>query len=69
MDKDKRVIGKLSQLDFVRALERKNEQSEEIGDIGKFGFSSKAARRAMTLWALIVMVSIDLINFPELFWK
>ena len=42
MDKDKRVIGKLSQMDFVRALERKNEQSEEIGDIGKFGFSSKA---------------------------
>lgn len=42
LNKDKRVIGKLSQLDFIRALERKNEQGGEVSDIGKFGFSSKA---------------------------
>ncbi len=42
LDKAKRVIGKLSQWDFVRALERKNGQDGGIGDIGKFGFSSKA---------------------------
>ncbi len=42
LNKDKRVIGKLSQLDFIRALEGKNEQDRETDDIGKFGFSSKA---------------------------
>ncbi len=42
LNKDKRVIGKLSQLDFIRALERKNEQGREVDDIGKFGFSPKA---------------------------
>ncbi len=39
LDKDKRVTGKLSQLDFLRALVRGDEQLEKIGDIGKFGFS------------------------------
>ncbi|MCP4667803.1 MAG: CBS domain-containing protein [Deltaproteobacteria bacterium] len=42
LGKDKRIIGKLSQWDFVRALEWNNEQDGEVGDIGKFGFSSKA---------------------------
>ncbi len=42
LDKDKRVIGKLSLWDFVRALERNNEQDGEVSDIGKFGFSSRA---------------------------
>ncbi len=42
LDKDKRVVGKLSQLDFLRALEQEDEQISEFGDIGKFGFSSKA---------------------------
>jgi len=42
LDKNKQVIGKLSQLDFLRALERENEHIEQINSISKFGFSPKA---------------------------
>ena len=42
LDKNNRVTGKLSQLDFLRALVREDEHLEKIGDIGKFGFSPMA---------------------------
>jgi len=42
LDKNKHVIGKLSQLDFLRALEQENEHIEQINSISKFGFSPKA---------------------------
>ncbi len=42
LDKDKQVVGKLSQLDFLRAMVWKDKQAGEAGDISKFGFSSKA---------------------------
>lgn len=42
MDKNKRVIGKLSQLDFLRVLEHADERSDRDSDIGKFGFSPMA---------------------------
>ncbi len=42
LGKDKQVLGKLSQLDFLRAMVRKDKQTGEASDIGKFGFSSKA---------------------------
>lgn len=42
LDEDGRVVGKLSQLDFLRALEERNKEDGEIGDIGKFGFSPTA---------------------------
>ena len=42
LDKNKRVIGKLSQLDFLRVLERENEHIEHINSISKFGFSPMA---------------------------
>ena len=42
LDKNKQVIGKLSQLDFLRALEQENEHIEQINRISKFGFSPKA---------------------------
>ena len=41
LDKNKRVIGKVSQLDTLRALEPKNEQLDKLEDIGRFGFSQK----------------------------
>ena len=41
LDKDKRVIGKLGQLDVLRALEPKDEDPSEIDELSKFGFSSK----------------------------
>ena len=40
LDKDKRVIGKLGQLDVLRALEPKDEDPQEIKDLSQFGFSS-----------------------------
>ena len=39
LDKDKRVIGKLSQLDVLRALEPKDENPGEINELSQFGFS------------------------------
>jgi len=41
LNKNKRVIGKLSQFDVLKALERKNEKTERINDISKFGFSDQ----------------------------
>jgi CBS-domain-containing membrane protein len=41
LDKAQRVIGKLGQLDVLRALEPKDEDPEEINELGQFGFSSK----------------------------
>ncbi len=40
LDKDKRVIGKLGQLDVLRALEPKDENPGEITELRQFGFSS-----------------------------
>ena len=42
LDKNKRVIGKLSQLDFLRVLEREDEHIDHINSISKFGFSPTA---------------------------
>ena len=40
LDKNKRVIGKLGQLDVLRALEPKDEDQGEIKELSLFGFSS-----------------------------
>ena len=40
MDKNKRVIGKLGQLDVLRALEPKDEDPGGINELIQFGFSS-----------------------------
>ena len=40
LDKDKQVIGKLGQLDVLRALEPKDEDPQEIKELSQFGFSS-----------------------------
>jgi len=42
MGKDKRVVGKLSQFDFLRSLEPEGEYSGTLADIDKFGFTTKA---------------------------
>jgi len=42
LDNNKQVVGKLSQLDFLRSLEPQDEQIERIKEIRKFGFSSKS---------------------------
>jgi len=40
LDKTRRVIGKLGQLDVLRALEPKEEGSGDIDELNRFGFSS-----------------------------
>jgi len=42
LDSRQQVVGKLSQLDFLRSLEPQDEAIERIKDISKFGFSSKS---------------------------
>jgi len=44
LDKKNRVIGKLSQLDVLRAIEPRNEKADRIVEIGRFGFSKKLIR-------------------------
>lgn len=41
LDKKKKVVGKLSQFDVLKALEQKSEKAEQIDDIVKFGFSDE----------------------------
>ena len=41
LDKNKKVVGKLSQLAVLKALEHKNEKAEQIDDLTKFGFSNE----------------------------
>jgi len=41
LDKNQKVIGKVSQLDTLRALEPKNEHLDKIEDISRYGFSQK----------------------------
>ena len=41
LNKENRVIGKVGQLDVLRALEPKNEKFEQFEDIRKFNFSSQ----------------------------
>jgi CBS-domain-containing membrane protein len=40
LDKNRRVIGKLGQLDVLRALEPKEEGQGDIDELNRFGFSS-----------------------------
>ena len=42
LDKNKRVIGKLSQMDFLCALEPRDENLDQIRKFKKFGFTRKA---------------------------
>lgn len=42
LDSNKQVVGKVSQLDFLRSLDPKDDKIERIKDIRKFGFSSKS---------------------------
>jgi len=52
LDKDKRVIGKLGQLDVLRALEPKNENLGEIDELCQFGFSSGFVHKQRIQWRL-----------------
>jgi len=45
LDHDQRVVGKLSQLELLRALEPRNEERRRLLDIGRFGFSAAFINR------------------------
>ncbi|MCB2148891.1 MAG: CBS domain-containing protein [Deltaproteobacteria bacterium] len=42
LDKNKKVIGRLSQMDFLRALEPRDDNLDQIRKFKQFGFSRKA---------------------------
>lgn len=44
IDKEKGVIGKLGQMDVLRALEPRENDDDEIGSLGQFGFSAAFIR-------------------------
>jgi CBS domain containing-hemolysin-like protein len=48
LNKKKRVIGKLGQLDVLRALEPKEEDANEINELSQFGFSSNFVHKLRT---------------------
>jgi CBS-domain-containing membrane protein len=45
LDKDKRVIGKLGQLDVLRALEPKEDDPDDLNQLSQFGFSSNFVQK------------------------
>jgi CBS domain-containing protein len=49
LDKKKRVVGKLGQLDVLRALGPRDEGQDETGDLSQFGFSSNFIQRLRKL--------------------
>ena len=52
LNKKKRVIGKLGQLDVLRALEPKEEGPGEINELSQFGFSSNFVQKLRTQWVM-----------------
>ena len=40
LDKNRRVIGKLGQMDVLRALEPNSDEPDNLSDLGQFGFSA-----------------------------
>ncbi|MEJ2153888.1 MAG: CBS domain-containing protein [Desulfobacteraceae bacterium] len=44
LNNKQQVIGKISQVDTLRALESKDQNFEDVKQMGKFGFSSKFVR-------------------------
>jgi len=44
IDKEKGVIGKLGQMDVLRALEPKKDDDDEVESLGQFGFSAAFMR-------------------------
>jgi len=62
LDKKKRVIGKLSQLDVLRALEPKDEGRGQINEISQFGFSSNFIHKLRAQWVMNAQPFKDLCN-------
>ena len=52
LDKTKRVVGKLGQLDVLRALGPRDEGQDETSDLSQFGFSSNFIQRLRKLQQL-----------------
>ena len=44
LDKTKRVVGKLTQLDVLRAIETKSVDTQDVTELSQFGFSQKFVR-------------------------
>ncbi len=51
-DADRRIVGKLSQIDIVRSLEPKYETIEQTTDLARFGFGPEYMRRMIEDYGL-----------------
>jgi len=63
LDKNDRVIGKVSQMKVLRAIENKNAHIEKINEIKKFGFSS------LFINTINEQSKKDDISIDKLFWE
>jgi len=57
LDSRGRVVGKLSQMNVLRALEKNDEHSEKIQELSQFGFST---RYTNTLWEQFQLGGVSL---------
>jgi len=52
LDKKKRIVGKLGQLDVLRALEPKEKDPGEINELSQFGFSPNFVHKMRAQWLM-----------------
>lgn len=65
MGKNKKVLGKLSQLDILRALSPRDTYTDKIDEMGKFGFSSNFISKMREEYRLKKSSLEDFYTHPE----
>jgi CBS domain-containing protein len=65
MGKNKKVLGKLSQLDILRALSPRDTYTDKIDEMGKFGFSSSFISKMREEYRLKKSSLEDFYTHPE----
>jgi CBS domain-containing protein len=65
MGKNKKVLGKLSQLDILRALSPRDIYTDKIDEMGKFGFSSNFISKMREEYRLKMSSLEDFYTHPE----
>jgi CBS domain-containing protein len=65
LGKNKKVLGKLSQLDILRALSPRDTYTDKIDEMGKFGFSSNFISKMREEYRLEKSSMEDFYTHPE----
>jgi hypothetical protein len=65
MGKNKKVLGKLSQLDILRAISPRDTYTDKIDEMGKFGFSSNFISKMREEYRLKRSSLEDFYTHPE----